>query len=124
MEYNDSFALLVLTLRKQAGLTQVELATLVGVTEKAVRNWEAGTAFPSERNLKKLIETYLALGVFPLGQEREEAKTLWERARQSASRRKAIFDEMWFTVLFAQQQHPPFKATALAPRADWVPFSS
>ncbi len=35
---DDPFGLLVLTLRKKTGLTQVELATLVEVTEKAVRN--------------------------------------------------------------------------------------
>lgn len=94
------------------------MAKLVGVTEKTARNWERGTDFPSESNLKKLIETYLCRGVFTPGQEREEAKTLWERACQGASRRKAIFDETWFTVLLAQQQHPTFKATASAPRAD------
>jgi LuxR family maltose regulon positive regulatory protein len=115
---DDPFGLLVLTLRKKAGLTQVELAKLVGVTEKTVRNWERGTDFPSESNLKKLIETYLCRGVFTPGQEREGAKTLWERACQSASRRKAIFDETWFTVLLAQQHHSTFNATAPAPRAD------
>src|SRR5436853_2129571 len=114
---NDPFGLLVLTLRKKAGLTQVEMAKLVGVTEKAVRNWEGGSVFPSESNLKKLIEIYLCRGVFTPGQEREEAKPLWERACQSASRRKAIFDETWFTVLLAQQQYLTFKATAPAPRA-------
>src|SRR6266705_1308135 len=108
---DDPFGLLVLTLRKKAALTQVELAKLVGVTEKTVRNWEGGTDYPSESHLKKLIETYLCRGVFTPGQEREEAKTLWERACQSASRRKAIFDETWFTFRLAQQ-HPPFKVTA------------
>jgi len=118
LEYNDSFALLVLTLRKQAGLTQVELATLVGVTEKAVRNWEAGTAFPPENRLKKLIGIYLGLGAFTPGQERAEAKTLWKQACQTASHRKAIFNEAWFTVLLTQQRHHIFKATASVQRAD------
>lgn len=115
---DDPFGLLVLTLRKQAGLTQVELAKVVGVTEKAVRNWEAGTAFPSESHLKTFIETSLGLGAFTPGHERAEAKTLWKQAYQTASRRKAPFDETWFTVLLAQQHHSTSKAPVSVQRAD------
>jgi WD40 repeat protein/DNA-binding CsgD family transcriptional regulator/transcriptional regulator with XRE-family HTH domain len=110
---NDStFGLLVLTLRQQADLTQVELAQIVGVTEKAVRNWEAGTDSPSESHLKKFIEICLDRGAFTPGQERAEATILWKQACQSASRRRASFDEMWFTGLLA----PRTPSSQTAPR--------
>ena len=43
-------------LRVKAGLTQTELAILVGVTMISVARWEQGSNAPSEENLKKLKE--------------------------------------------------------------------
>ena len=41
-------------LRRQAGLSQEELANLVGVTRQAVQKWEAGTSRPDMDNLVSL----------------------------------------------------------------------
>ena len=45
-------------LRRQAGLSQEELANLVGVTRQAVQKWEAGTSRPDMDNLVSLSEYF------------------------------------------------------------------
>ncbi len=45
-------------LRRQAGLSQEELANLVGVTRQAVQKWEAGTSRPDMDNLVSLAEYF------------------------------------------------------------------
>jgi len=101
---NYAFGLLLLTLREKAGLTQVSVAGLIGVSEKAVYNWEAGSDYPTGINLKKLIETYLYRNVFTIGQEQEEARAVWEQIALHAPRRKAIFDDEWFAALLNNYQ--------------------
>jgi transcriptional regulator with XRE-family HTH domain len=49
-------------LRERAGLSQMRLAVLVGVSLGAVRLWESGKAEPKARHLLKLAEV---LGVRP-----------------------------------------------------------
>lgn len=49
-------------LRKDAGLTQNQLAERVGVTASAVKAWENGRRVPSQRCLGAL---YQALGMTP-----------------------------------------------------------
>ena len=44
--------------RKQAGLTQEELAEKCSVTPQAVSKWENGTADPSTSNLIALAKLY------------------------------------------------------------------
>ena len=45
-------------LRRQAGLSQEELANLVGVTRQAVQKWEAGASRPDMDNLVSLAEYF------------------------------------------------------------------
>ncbi len=104
---NYTFGLRLLTLREKAGLTQAAVAELLGVSEKAVYNWEAGSDYPTGVNLKKLLEMYLSKNVFTLGNEREEARAIWEQISLHAPRRKAIFDDEWFTVLLNKRQTEP-----------------
>ena len=40
--------------RQQAGLSQEQVAELVGVSRQAVAKWEAGTSAPSTENLLRL----------------------------------------------------------------------
>jgi transcriptional regulator with XRE-family HTH domain len=42
--------------RKEAGLTQEELAAAMGVTIRAVSHWEAGTREPRGKSLRNLAE--------------------------------------------------------------------
>lgn len=45
-------------LRKEKGLTQLELAEAVKVSRQAVSKWESGSSVPSIENLKYLGELY------------------------------------------------------------------
>nr|BBH93229.1 hypothetical protein KTA_14280 [Thermogemmatispora argillosa] len=101
---DDRFGLLALTLREKAGLTQAEIATMLGVSERTIRHWEGGTAFPTSENLKKLIEIYLYYGAFHGEHAREEARRLWQQAAESAARRPIPFDELWFEELLQSQR--------------------
>src|SRR5579871_423479 len=57
------FADKAVALRKRAGLTQGELAALLGVSAKAVGGWENGLFAPGAERLEQLIALYAARGV-------------------------------------------------------------
>ena len=59
-------------LRKEAGLTQRALGSLLGVTDKAVSRWENGGAKPTTQTIRKLADLF-HLSVDELLQLREEA---------------------------------------------------
>ncbi len=48
----------LISLRKQKGLTQMDLAEKLNVSRQAISRWEVGTAVPSTDNLKVLSELY------------------------------------------------------------------
>ncbi len=57
-------------LRRKAGLSQEELADLVGVTRQAVQKWEAGTSRPDMDNLTALAAYFnVSLDYLVLGKE-------------------------------------------------------
>lgn len=53
-----SLAEKLVTLRKQKGLTQLDLAEKLSVSRQAISRWEVGSAVPSTDNLKVLTELY------------------------------------------------------------------
>lgn len=53
-----SLATKLVTLRKDKGLTQMELAEQLNVSRQAVSRWEVGAAVPSIDNLKVLSNLY------------------------------------------------------------------
>lgn len=53
-----SLAKKLVSLRKQKGLTQMDLAERLNVSRQAVSRWEVGAAIPSTDNLKILSELY------------------------------------------------------------------
>lgn len=66
------------SLRKQKGLTQMDLAEKLNVSRQAISRWEVGTAVPSTDNLKVLSELYgvtvdylLNDDTVPISKERE-----------------------------------------------------
>ncbi len=48
----------LVSLRKEKGLTQLELAEYLHVSRQAISRWEVGTAVPNTDNLKYLSELY------------------------------------------------------------------
>ena len=66
MEFRDR----LFDLRRQAGLSQEELANLLGVTRQAVQTWEAGTSRPDMDNLVSLADYFkVSLDYLILGRE-------------------------------------------------------
>lgn len=53
-----SLAEKLVTLRKQKGLTQMDLAELLNVSRQAISRWEVGGAVPSTDNLRFLGDLY------------------------------------------------------------------
>ena len=69
----DTFGNMVAVLRKQKGMTQLELAEKMGVTDKAVSKWERDLSFPDVSSLPKLAEI-LEVSVDELMQVKAELK--------------------------------------------------
>src|SRR6266571_4844743 len=117
-ERDYAFGQLMLTLRTTIGLTQAGLADRLGVSRRAVAEWEAGSTDPKAERLKQLIELGMQLQVFPAGREAEEIRALWRAAHQ-----KVLLDEAWLHDLVA----PPVplqlfpRAEMQAPPADLEP---
>lgn len=57
-EIKTSLPTKLVSLRKQKGLTQMDLAERLNVSRQAVSRWEVGAAVPSTDNLKILGELY------------------------------------------------------------------
>ena len=121
----------ILTLRTQLGLTQMGLASHLGVSRKAVAWWEAGSSYPTAEHLKLLIALGLQQQAFPAGREAEEIRLLWHATHQ-----KVLLDETWLGSLLGQSRpaptllHPlpqetsqpgtvPGAQPLAAPRLDW-----
>ena len=70
---------MIATLRKENGMTQLELAEKMGVTDKAVSKWERDLSCPDVSSIPKLAEIF-SISVDELMQVKEEGK---EEAGQS-----------------------------------------
>ena len=81
-ERDYAFGQMVLTLRSSIGLTQAGLADQLGVSRRAVAEWEAGLSYPKAERLKQLIELGVRASAFPAGREAEEIRALWRAAHQ------------------------------------------
>lgn len=57
-EIKMSLSTKLVSLRKQKGLTQMELAEKLNVSRQAISRWEVGAAVPSTDNLKFLGDLY------------------------------------------------------------------
>lgn len=53
-----TFGSMVAELRKEKGMTQLDLAEKMGVTDKAVSKWERDLSFPDISSLPKLAEIF------------------------------------------------------------------
>ena len=64
---------MIATLRKEQGMTQLELAEKMGVTDKAVSKWERDFSCPDVNSLPKLAEIF-GVTVDELMQVKREAR--------------------------------------------------
>src|SRR6266581_3923142 len=128
-ERDYAFGQLMLTLRTKLGLTQTELAEVLGVGRRAVIDWEGGLTYPTTDHLKQFVVLAIQRQAFHAGREAEEIRALWQ-----ASHQKVLFDEMWLGRLLpdagsapASKQVEEIAVTAHAlaslsgggPRVDW-----
>ena len=54
----QTFGNMMAALRKEKGMTQLELAEKIGVTDKAVSKWERDLSFPDISSIPKLAEIF------------------------------------------------------------------
>lgn len=54
----QTFGNIIVSLRKEKGMTQFELAEKMGVTDKAVSKWERDLSFPDISSIPKLAEIF------------------------------------------------------------------
>lgn len=78
---SHSFGATISALRKEKGVTQLDLARKMGVTDKAVSKWERDLSFPDVASLPKLAEE--------LGCTVDELLEVKSAAQNNTSRSKA-----------------------------------
>ncbi len=101
-ERDYAFGRVMLTLRTRLGLTQTELADMLGVRRRAVIDWEGGLTYPNVDHLKQFVVLAIERQAWPFGREAEEVRALWQAARQ-----KVLLDEAWLGGLLSGIQAPP-----------------
>jgi WD40 repeat protein/transcriptional regulator with XRE-family HTH domain len=101
-ERDYAFGRVMLTLRTRLELTQTELADILGVRRRAVIDWEGGLTYPKADHLKQFVVLATRRQAWPFGREAEEARALWQAARQ-----KVLLDEAWLGELLSHLQAPP-----------------
>lgn len=69
----QTLGMMISSLRKEKGMTQLELAEKMGVTDKAVSKWERDLSFPDIKTIPKLAETF-DVSVDDLMQVKTESK--------------------------------------------------
>jgi WD40 repeat protein/DNA-binding XRE family transcriptional regulator len=99
-ERDYAFGQVMVTLRTTLGLTQAGLAEFLGVSRRAVLEWEGGSSYPTADHLTQFITLCVQQQAFPAGREAQEIRTLWKTARQ-----KVLLDEQWLSALLGEQ--PP-----------------
>jgi uncharacterized protein (DUF2384 family) len=68
---------------KDGGLSSTELSQLIGVAERQVRNWSAGSNTPSGRNRDRLLELHYVVGLLREVYTREGAE-IWLHGRKKS----------------------------------------
>src|SRR3984893_14743763 len=101
-ERDYAFGQVMLTLRTRLELTQTEVAEMLGVTRRAVIDWEGGLTYPKTDHLKQFVVLATQRQAWPFGREAEDVRALWQAARQ-----KVLLDEAWLGGLLSHIQAPP-----------------
>ena len=96
------FGQAMLRLRTSLGLTQAGLADLLGISRRAIGEWEAGSNYPKAEHLQHVLELCVQQHVFPPEREEEEIRSLWKTAHQ-----RMFIDEAWLAAVLARSSAPP-----------------
>lgn len=88
---------MISSLRKDKGMTQLELAEIMGVTDKAVSKWERDLSCPDINSIPKLAEI-LEISVDDLMQGKTETKEQDTKEKKENINRNKV-DEIVDTVL-------------------------
>ncbi|OLB55724.1 MAG: hypothetical protein AUI01_07480 [Ktedonobacter sp. 13_2_20CM_2_56_8] len=110
-ERDNAFGQAMLSLRTSIGLTQAGLANLLGVSQRAVGEWEAGSSYLKAEHLKALLTLAVQQQAFPPGREEEEIRAFWKEAHQ-----KVLLDEQWLSSLLSSSR-PSLALVAPRPSA-------
>jgi WD40 repeat protein/transcriptional regulator with XRE-family HTH domain len=106
-----AFGQRMLTLRTALRLTQAELAEQLGVSVRAVVDWEGGSSYPTAEHLQQVITLAVRASIFSPGREEQEIRALWQAAHQ-----KVLLDERWLATLLGHAQ-PSLSLVAPLPLA-------
>ncbi len=109
-ERDFTFGQTMLTLRTAINLTQSSLAQYLGVSRRAVGDWESGNKYPKADNLKQFIALAIKHQAFEAGREAEEIRSLWQTARQ-----KVRLDEVSLTELLSNARSSELSQANAAP---------
>jgi WD40 repeat protein/transcriptional regulator with XRE-family HTH domain len=101
-ERDYAFGQAMLTLRSSIGLTQAGLAAMLGVSRRAVAQWEGGGDYPKSEHLQHFIALCVQQHVFPAGREEAEIRALWKTAHQ-----RVLLDERWLAAELTRPSAPP-----------------
>src|SRR5947209_19016431 len=101
-ERDYAFGQAMLKLRTSIGLTQAGLAALLGVSRRAVGEWEGGLNYPKAERLQHFVALSVQQHVFAPGREEEEIRALWNTAHQ-----RELLDETWLAAVLTRPSAPP-----------------
>jgi WD40 repeat protein/transcriptional regulator with XRE-family HTH domain len=101
-ERDYAFGHVILTLRTKLGLTQSEVADMLGVSRRAVSDWEGGLTYPKADHLQQLVVLAIERQAWPCGREAVEVRALWQVSHQ-----KVLLDEAWLAGLLSHRQAAP-----------------
>ncbi len=115
--------------RKQKGLTQMQLAEMLGITDKAISKWERGIAMPDTSIMLELCEI-LGISVNELlsgekiGMENNNQKNeqlLLDMAKELEKKDKTIWTTMWVIMIvsIAALLASIFVAALFIPEGPW-----
>lgn len=91
---DHAFGATMLTLRTKIGFTQARLSEYLGISRRAVGEWEAGNSYPKPGHLKAIIALAVKCYAFHAGHEAEEVRAFWRAAHA-----KVLLDEHWLAGL-------------------------
>src|SRR6266571_7836665 len=95
-EHDYAFGQAMLKLRTSIGLTKAGLAHPLGVSPRAVGEWEAGSNYPKAEHLQHSLGLCVQQHVFTAEREEEEIRALWKTAHQ-----RELLDETWLSALLS-----------------------